>query len=409
MSPAARYSRWQKGNSSHNVSKAKGHKFEEQDDLDVRSATTASTACSSWSTSDEDDRRWSNAGRRQGEQLLGMICANSKQANLKKKMPPPPPPPMEPPPKTRLQSGAALFVPKAAFAPEAPPFVPEGTNPMAPPSAPAWPPAAASGKDCLKDVIFGTLGGEVWNLAMGDCQSSTGEFYTAVEITIPALSASLCHLATSDDPEEIAAGQQATQSMALQSLLESLQNLSPKMTVMPSEDGSQLSVEYCGADRDMLCWEFAHTCHCPRGSTCRWAHAIVETFLISFMLQPLMQWSGPEETTQQQSEAEGAPMGASLSEQSNSSTLPALPMTNIFEQKGSSSLDDPDDTPWPECVQDRSFGMKELETASAKAVEKESKAVTPVVRPRRIPSGRSWADIQEDSDGDEADGFLGVE
>lgn len=368
----------QKDNSSYNVGKAKGraplgtHKNQQdKDDYETRSAaTTASTASSSHS----DDER---------------------------NMPTPPPPPAPtqlrtPLAKTKLTSGAALFVPKgldAAMAP-LPIMMPGGPTP---------------GKESLRGVIEGTLGSEVWDLSMVDCQGFTGEWYTAVAITIPALSASMVHLATSTDVELLATAQLATQTQAVQSLMHSLEGMSPQMKLSPTEDASRLSVEYCGADRDKLCWEFSHFGQCPRHATCRWQHAMVETFLITIMLQPILDapwgWGQPTPppVSQKGKEAESSkptgrwqpqrpPAPTALQEEARRSRMSSLPLTKSLpltsiEQKGCYSGDDDEE--------DRDFGVAP-EPKSAL-----SKASTPTTPARRPRVGRSWADIQEDSDGDE--------
>lgn len=368
----------QKDNSSFNVGKAKGraplgtHKsHQDKDDYETRSAaTTASTASSSHS----DDER---------------------------NMPTPPPPPASPTKlrtplaKTKLTSGAALFVPKGLDAAMPPP-------PMIMPGGPT------PGKDSLRGVIEATLGSEVWDLSMVDCQGFTGEWYTAVAITIPALSASMVHLATSTDAELVAAAQLATQTQAVQSLMHSLEGMSPQMKLSPTEDASRLSVEYCGADRDKLCWEFSHFGHCPRNATCRWQHAMVETFLITIMLQPILDapwgWGQPQAPPLQDSkeatrwQPQRPPAPSALQEEARKSRMANLPLTKSLpltsiEQKGCCSGED-DDTPFPEHMQDCDFGM----APEPKSLGKASTPPTPVRRPR---VGRSWADIQEDSDGDE--------
>lgn len=376
----------QKGNSSYNVAKTKGRKplgetqnYQDKDDYETRSAsTTASTA--------SDD-----------EQALGMSHTNNMQDCL----PPPPPPPTSPVRfktplgKTKLTSGAALFVPQGL------------SEPVMPPAPIMMPGGPTPGKDALSGIIESTLGSEVWDLSMVDCIGAAGEWYTAVAITIPALTASMVHLATSQDTELVAAAQQATQSLAVQSLIHSLQNMSPHMVITPSEDTSRLSVEYCGADRDRLCWEFSHLGQCPRGASCRWQHAMVETFLISIMLQPLMNWGlgQPEAPPQESKEAQATvltrwqpqrapqpPRDASKPKRN----VASLPLTTI-EHKGFSSGDD-DDTPFPDYMEDRNFGMP---VTPKEVIKCELKVSTPPTLTRRPRVGRSWADIQEDSDGDE--------
>lgn len=384
MSPAMHHSRWRNGNSSNNASTANGRYYEDQVSLGKELVSPCGLP---WDTQTNMVSVALGLASKQcqnpGQQLLGMINP--------KGLLPPPPPPAAPPPKTKLKSAASLFVPKVAMGSQAPLFMPKGTEPAAPPAPTSWQPAAArqgagnscSGKGDIMDVIQRTFGTQLWDLSMVDCQSFSGDWYTSVGITIPAS----CHVATSQDAGAIAASQQATQSLALQSLTESLQDLSPKVIVSPSEDPAYLSVSYCGADRDMLCWEFSHHGHCPRGSTCRWAHAMIETFLINFMLAPLM------------------PMQTEASvEQKNSSTVTSLPLTNMFEQSdaqkvGTSLVDIPDDTPWPDYIQGHGFSIPNAD--KEERVKTEAKEASKPILRSKIRSGRSWADIQEDSDDDE--------
>lgn len=399
MSPTSRYNpnRWAKGHkSSYNASRASAHTYADQEYMSTGSATTASTC----NTSD-DERLLARNGHRQGQQLLGMICSNSQAQDM-----PPPPPAGRTPLRTKLTSGAALFVPHGG---QAAPFIPQSCP--AAPAAPSWIPvavqcggnAAPSGKDCLRDIIQSSLGNELWNLAMADCQAVNGDLFTSVEITIPALTASMCHLATSNDIEVVAAAQQATQSMAMQSVIQSLQNMGPKMILLPSEDtSSQISVQYCAIDKDMLCWEYSHRGQCPRGSTCRWGHALIETFMISFLLQPLTQWCGPQVAPVPAANTQVEQLlHAGAREPASSSSLAALQLTDISQNSSSQQscavLEDPDETPWPDHTRDCNFGVPE--PVKSKVVEEPQKAVKPSRRAR--PAGRSWADIQEDSDGDE--------
>lgn len=370
------------GEPSYNSSKANGCGY--KDNLDTCSTTAASTPCASWPTSEDDDRHLADVpqeqGQKQGQQILGMLCANNMQD-----MPPPPPPPPPLPSKTRLQSRAALFVPKSALASQAPPYVPMGAHPAAPPNAlPSWTPAAqhgggsaVSGKDCLQNVIQSTLGSQLWDLSMVDCQSFTGEWYTAVEITIPA----------------------PMQSHALQSLIQSLQSSSPNMTIMPSEDSSHLSVQYCAADKEQLCWEFTHKGRCPRRSTCRWAHAVLETFMISFVLQPVMQWVC-DTAMPLQTEVWAPPVQAPTVDAQVQYVPVLVPVEHLRDQTGVYSFPDPANRPWPDsCVQEQSFT---LGSDKLQPVTEELKGVKPVAPSRIRSGGRKWADIQEDSDGDEA-------
>jgi hypothetical protein len=257
------------------------------------------------------------------------------------------------------------------------------------------------GKNCLKDSIQSALGSELWDLSMVDLQAFDGHWYTNVDVVVPALNASMCHLVTSGDMEAVAAAQAASQSMAMQRVGNSLQNLSPKVTVTPCEDSPQLSVQYCGADQDKLCWEFAQHGHCPRGSTCKWAHAIIETFVINFLLQPLTSFGFGSPTTEEPNAypVQGGMPAPVASQQKDSSTLPGLKLTSISNTNlaDSDCQSDPDETPWPDHVEDKSFHVKAIGGSRQQIIEHSSKDVTPTLRSRN-PSRKMWADIQEDSD-----------
>jgi hypothetical protein len=143
------------------------------------------------------------------------------------------------------------------------------------------------GKDMLAAAAHQALGSELWNLNMMDCTDYNGEWFTGVEIMIPALSASHCHLVASEDPEAIEMAQQENQAKAFKSLTKALEDLAPNMVVQQADHRAQVCVEFCAADRNKLCQEFSHFCSCPRGDRCRWAHALIETFMINFILAPL--------------------------------------------------------------------------------------------------------------------------
>lgn len=324
---------------------------------------------------------------------------------------PPPPTPLNKPVKTKLTTRASLFVPgQMPLDSEAAAFIPQGNTPktVSPWTPPDGRPCGGGngcpGKDCLQKVLETTLGTELWDLSMVDYQSLDGnEWYTHVDVVIPALSASMCHLAASQDVEAIFAAQQAAQSMAMQKVCDALSKLGSKVTVVPSEDGSpQVSMQYCEADKDTLCWEFAHRGHCPRMSTCRWHHAFLETFLINFMLQPLTSWGFGSPTTGTPNTAEGqAQMAPPMAnEQNHSSTLSCLPLTNgafkTTDQKNC-YLVDPEETPWPDHIKEPGFNMKVANGDQPQITKTNSKELTPTLRAKN-PSRRMWADIQEDSD-----------
>lgn len=173
---------------------------------------------------------------------------------------------------------------------KAKPFVPTeelGADDIAAMLPPCMP---TPGKDSLTGIIQSTLGGEVWNLNMMDGVSYSGDWFTAVEITIPELSASMCHLVTSGDAEAITAARESSKAQAIQALTQALQKVKPGMVLQPTEEGVQICVEYCAADRTKLCRDFSHFGSCPRSATCRWKHAMIELFMINFVVAPLSEW-----------------------------------------------------------------------------------------------------------------------
>jgi len=383
----------QKGKSQLNVSNGKNSKYSNdhnQDDVDTRSGTTRG----SYTSSDEDRvNNW----------------------RVKEDVNPPPAPPLNSPVRTKLKSKASLFVPgqpaltsnAAAFIPQGIPQcnMPKAASPWTPPDGrPCGGGHGSSGKDCLQSVIQTTLGSELWDLSMVDYQSLDGtEWYTNVDVVIPALNASMCHLVTSQDFEAISAAQQASQSMAMQCVCDALQNLGPKVTAVPSGDAPVLSVQYCEADKDYLCWEFSHHGHCPRGSTCHWPHAFIETFLINFILQPLTSWGFGSPTTEAPNTAQGQvemPPPPMANKQNHSSTLPGLPLTNFSSKTTDQQNDffvDTDETPWPDHSKELGFNVKVANDDKPQITKTKSKDLTPTLRSKN-PSRRMWADIQEDSD-----------
>lgn len=261
------------------------------------------------------------------------------------------------PPKTSLKS----------LKNKATPFVPsDDLGPADMPMMPACLPTP--GKDCLAGIIQNTLGGEVWNLNMMDGMSYTGEWYTAVEITIPELSASMCYLGASGDAHAVAAAQESQKAQAIQSLTQGLQV--PGMTIQPFEQGVQLCAEFCMAPRDQLCREFSHFGGCPRGATCRWQHAVIEVFMINFVLAPLGQW------------------GESIEACSGERWQPSRPPMPPRQER--SSVDE---------------SNNEAESVDAKATPSKLdniKPLAPETRPRNLSltSPKRWCDIEDDSDDD---------
>lgn len=270
---------------------------------------------------------------------------------------------------------------------KAKPFVPS-EMPMLPPPPTCLP---TPGKDCLAGAIQGTLGAELWHLNMMDCASYNGDWCTAVEITIPELSASMLHLIGSQDAEAIAVAQQANQAKVVQALTETLNSLKPNMVIQPADHRASLCVEYCAADRSMLCREFSHFCSCPRGGTCRWAHAMIETFMINFILAPLAQWVPvPEAMEPQMTKSKPTP---SIRERCETErwqpSRPPLPpreedLSDAAVEKPRTAHDDACSALCPRRVEDEIQPIR----------------LAPDTRPKnpRLVSRRAWADIQEESD-----------
>lgn len=310
--------------------------------------------------------------------------------------PPPPPPPPLPAPKTRLQSKASLFVPKALAGAQG-----EGVQHI-------------SGKECLRTLIQNTLGNQMLDFFMVDQQSYTGECYTNINITIP------CPM-LANDAESFASAQQATHSMATETVMQALQTLSPKVSFSRSQDGMGLSVQYCAADKDMLCWEFAHLGHCPRGSTCRWAHCAIETFMIMFLVTPFENFAPwgcgtditptpgvpvPQGNWQPQAVPNAAcvpcfapPPAApppTMEEPCDRRIPLGLPMTDILDMPPSPNVetDRSDDTPWPDFLQ-ASFEVDATKTQNSD--NQTSKVAAPkAVTPK--DSRVMWADLEDDAD-----------
>jgi len=337
-----------RGKFSTNASSTKN-----QDVVDTQSSTTSVASV-------EDIKK---------QEQVALINKEGEQNAL-----PPPPAPLQ---RTRLKKSAAFVPHGLTDCTEAPLFVPQGIDPTMP--ALTMPPVPSEGKDCLMGVIQSTFGRELWDVLMVDCQSFTGEMYTTVDIIIPAMSASHCHLVTSEDTEAVA-----------ESLLQSLAALSPKVIVTPPppEGQSQLTVTYCGADRDQLCWDYSHYGACTRMHKCQWAHAFVETFLINLTLQPLNQWSenvpvAPSSTVEsEQKQGRWMPMRPPKPADNGNT---ALPVTNMNEpsppdQQAIGVVEDPEEKPV----------RKKLPMAEPTEEKIPSR--------RRLLSRKNWADIEEDDD-----------
>jgi len=360
---------------------------EDLEDLEVQSATTACASHLS-STSSDDERQFCDDGQKQGRQLLSIIRPHSVAQDSC--LPPPPPPPPTAPPKTKLKSKASMFVPKAGPSKSAAP-----TNLSASSQAAlqngitcAQSEGVSSGRDHLQGIIQSASGSELWSISMLDYAPDCGDWYIVVEIALPAI---MCHVASRQDMAAFAAAEQAMKDLALQSLIESLESASSKMAIGPSSDcSSHLSLQFCDADRDMLCWEFAESGRCPRGSSCRWAHARVESFEVSFVMQAavhkqqgLEPLPAPGINTSPALAADEPRASSNLSCRSPV----ALPLTSMCKiDNGCTELDtelDLDDTPWPSYLRP-CFGLSDtLADTSTATKEKE-------VAPEVAKDPRKW-------------------
>jgi len=353
MAPRYSYRRQTTKTNSHER-KYKGKHYQCQDDSD--SATTASPASSLVWNSDSD-QDWRSNGTDSWNNGQDMSAENGHKTSLRS-----------------LRTKAQMFVPGVTDLPG------EGADPTQMPPFMMPPPCIPTpGKDLLFETIRKTLGNEVWNLNMMDYTDQyTGEWSTAVEVTIPALNASKCHLVAGQDEQAIAAAQQESQDQAMQSLTKALAN-KPGMVIQTSDHRAQISAEYCAADKTKLCREFSHFGSCPRCDTCRWAHAMVETFLINFILEPLCPWDQFE-------------MPAGDNQQLK------MPIVSSIEGEKVERWE-PRRPPMPPSEE----AAKDTEVINAVKIEPMKKVkVVPETRPKdpRFASRARWSDISEDSDSD---------
>lgn len=235
-------------------------------------------------------------------------------------------------------------------------------------------------------AIQKALGAEVWNLNMMDFTSYDGEWCTAVEVTIPALPASMLHLLGSEDTEAISAAQTKNQAQAAESLGNILQNLKPNVEILPGDHRAHICAEFCAANKDRLCREFSHFGSCPRGGTCRWAHAMVETFMINFIVAPMAEWAASAEFAATTSD------GAKSGERWQPSRPPMSPVADTA----------------PSCTGDRWQPTRAPATPAENTSPKSDdipkmpaiKSLPPDTRPKnpRFAGRKKWSDIQEESD-----------
>lgn len=151
------------------------------------------------------------------------------------------------------------------------------------------------------------------------------------------------------------------------------------MELLPADEGAHICVEFCAADRTTLCHEFSHYGSCPRGATCRWAHAMIEVFMINIVLAPLA-LLGEREVLPAASESNttGRWQPSRPPMMPSQESLPTVPA-----ETQCSALADSD--------------------VKADVVKVETiKPLSPDMRPKnpRLTSQKKWSDIQEESDDD---------
>lgn len=277
-----------------------------------------------------------------------------------------------------LKTKAKMFVPTDPTFSDATFAAPECVDPsmMAMPCmAPAWMPTP--GKDYLAGVIQNTLGMELWDLNMMDFTGYNGEWCTAVEITVPELNASMCHLAVSQDAEALAVAKTANGAQVVQSLTQAFKACGSDMVVDDHDHRAQICVDVCPANGRKPCREFSHTGTCPRGGACHFAHAMFENFMINLILAPLAQFESGMDGQ--------APSGAKAAEPTNK--------PSSYESRWQ-----PKRAPKP---------VKEQVVVEAPIVEspKKASAFEPIVSQEGIARRKSsstrtqkWSDILDDSD-----------
>jgi len=204
------------------------------------------------------------------------------------------------------------------------------------------------------------LGSELWNLGMMDCPSYNGEWYTAVEITIPT---TIC-----GSDEAVKAAQKATQADVVQRLTQALEAVKPNIVLQPADHRAEICIEFCPADRNHLCRDFPHFGMCSRGCTCRWAHAMIETFMINFILAPL---DGTEVAQPE----------------------PITPKTTVRWQPGRAPMPTPQEIALTPCKYSKAEDSRISEPIKLLAVGRRPKNPRPVAK-------KSWADISDESDDD---------
>lgn len=178
---APRTSWRQKAKAGHNVSNIKARKYVEAK-ADIESGTTATPITGSPCCA-ESDQDWRSS--------VSTRSPSSSPISTKTSL-------------KSIKSKATMFVPSGFFVGDADGAEFCQTGDAADPSMMLPPPFMPSpGKDAMADVIQNALGSEVWDLNMMDMTSYTGDWHTAVAVTIPALNASMCHLMASQDAEPL--------------------------------------------------------------------------------------------------------------------------------------------------------------------------------------------------------------
>jgi len=290
-----------------------------------------------------------------------------------------------------LKSKAKMFVPTDPTYSDATFAVAEAVDPnmMAMPCmGPAWMPSPA--KDYLAAVITNTLGMELWDMNMMDFTGYNGEWCTAVEITVPELNASMCHLAASQDAEAIAAAKAANGTQVVQSLTQALKACGSDVVLDCADHRAQICVDVCPANGRTPCREFSHSGTCPRGGSCHYAHAMFESFMINLILAPLAGFGYGTETQ--------APQGAKPEVPS-----PVANKPSSYEQERAAKMAEsrwqPKRAPKP--VQENIVEkVPELDSPKADVITfKPTMSLSPESRRKTSSLSRQkWSDILDDSD-----------
>lgn len=307
---------------------------------------------------------------------------------------PPPPAPVEEKRTSlkSLKSKAKMFVPTDQTFSDASFAVPDPAMMAMPCMQAPWMPSP--GKDYLASVITTTLGMELWDLNFMDFTGYNGEWCTAVEITVPELTASMCHLAVSQDAEAVAAAKTANSAQVVQSLTQAFKDCGSDMVLDLADHRAQICVDVCPANGRTPCREFSHTGACPRGGSCHFAHAMFESFMINLIMAPLAQFGFELGTGTQAANTSGSKVPEPKSPANKPSSYESRwqpkrapkPVTEVVLEKEQAV-----ESPKKEVVVDLTF--EPIKSNSAPEI---SRRKSSSLRERK----QKWSDILDDSDED---------